>query len=87
MSQEELLGRLSLALAIGLLIGLERGWRTREAVEGVATAGLRTFALIGLSGGLWAALTPFIGPVPLAAGFLAVAGGTTLFGWSDGQRE
>ena len=33
------------ALCIGLVIGLERGWRHREAAEGGRVAGLRTFAL------------------------------------------
>jgi uncharacterized membrane protein (DUF4010 family) len=43
---------LGVALAIGLLIGLERGWRTRDRVEGMRIAGLRTYGLIGLLGGL-----------------------------------
>lgn len=43
--------RLLVALAVGLLIGLEREWRQR-AVEDSAHAGLRTFGLIGLMGGL-----------------------------------
>ncbi len=54
--------RLGLALAVGLLIGLERGWRERAAAEGSRVAGIRTFALIGLGGGLAALLTgPLIG--------------------------
>jgi uncharacterized membrane protein (DUF4010 family) len=57
--------RLGLALAIGLLIGLERGWRERDAAEGSRVAGIRTFALIGLGGGLAALLT---GP-PLGLAF------------------
>src|SRR4026208_2380868 len=43
--------RLGLALAIGLLVGLERGWKAREAAEGERVAGLRTYALSGLLGG------------------------------------
>lgn len=39
-------------LAIGLLIGLERGWQQRAATPGSRVAGLRTFALFGLIGGL-----------------------------------
>lgn len=42
--------RLLVALAVGLLIGLEREWRQRADETG--HAGLRTFGLIGLLGGL-----------------------------------
>lgn len=45
-------GRLGAALAVGLLVGLERGWEGRERPEGGRVAGLRTFALIGLLGGV-----------------------------------
>nr|WP_255575011.1 DUF4010 domain-containing protein [Caldovatus aquaticus] len=51
-----MLYRLALALGIGLLVGVERHWREREAEAGRRTAGLRTFGLIGLLGGLAAAL-------------------------------
>ncbi|MFO7762257.1 MAG: MgtC/SapB family protein [Wenzhouxiangellaceae bacterium] len=44
--------RLAVAIAIGLLIGIERGWKGREAQEGEREIGLRTLALIGLVGGL-----------------------------------
>lgn len=43
---------LGIALAIGLLIGLERGWHTRDLNEGMRVAGLRTYGMIGLLGGL-----------------------------------
>ncbi|WP_333877301.1 MgtC/SapB family protein [Methylobacter sp.] len=43
---------LSIALAIGLLIGLERGWRTRDLNEGMRVAGLRTYGMFSLLGGL-----------------------------------
>jgi len=43
---------LGIALAIGLLIGLERGWRTRDLNEGMRVAGLRTYGMISLLGGL-----------------------------------
>ncbi len=44
--------RLVVALAIGLLVGIERGWKGREADEGEREIGLRTLALLGLVGGL-----------------------------------
>ena len=43
---------LALALAIGLLIGAERGWQLREGQPGSRVAGIRTFAILGLLGGL-----------------------------------
>ncbi|MDY6979572.1 MAG: MgtC/SapB family protein [Pseudomonadota bacterium] len=48
--------QLGIAIAIGLIIGLERGWKGRKGEEGSRVAGLRTFGLIGLLGGLWALL-------------------------------
>jgi uncharacterized membrane protein (DUF4010 family) len=87
MNQEELLTRLGLALAIGFLIGVERGWRSREEAEGERAAGLRTFALTGLSGGLWALLAEEVGDVVFAAGFLAFAAAITLFRWRETEHE
>ncbi len=52
MDENELFRRLSVALAIGLLIGLERGWQQRQEAAGERTAGFRTFALSGLLGGV-----------------------------------
>jgi uncharacterized membrane protein (DUF4010 family) len=48
----EQIGRLAVAFGVGLLIGLERGWRTREAASGSRAAGIRTFAITGLLGGI-----------------------------------
>ncbi len=52
----ELFQRMSAALAIGLLIGLERGWKEREDQEGMRSAGFRTHALAGLLGASWGAI-------------------------------
>jgi uncharacterized membrane protein (DUF4010 family) len=65
--------RLGVALAIGFVIGAERGWETREEQEGGRTAGLRTFALTGLFGGVTALLAERFGAAILAVGFLGVA--------------
>jgi len=43
---------LAIALTIGLLVGSERGWRERGRSEGTRVAGIRTFTLIALFGGL-----------------------------------
>ena len=40
------------ALAVGLLIGIERGWTQRGAREGTRVSGVRTFTLTGLLAGL-----------------------------------
>ena len=40
------------AVGIGLLIGLERGWRQRDEHAGGRIAGIRTFALLALGGAL-----------------------------------
>jgi len=53
--------RLGLALAIGFLVGVERGWKQRDEGEGERAAGLRTFALSGLLGGITALLAPLGG--------------------------
>lgn len=66
-------GTLGVALAVGLLIGLERGWHDRDAPEGQRVAGLRTFGLIGLLGGLCALLADAYGGVVLGLGFAGLA--------------
>lgn len=71
-----MIGSLAAALAIGLLVGAERHWRERDEAAGQRTAGVRTFALLGLVGGIMAALARGAGPVGgallLAAGLCAV---------------
>ena len=42
----------ALALAIGLLVGVQRGWVQREAEPGSRFAGIRTFGLLGMAGGI-----------------------------------
>ena len=66
--------RLGVALAIGLVIGVERGWKVREAREGERVAGVRTYGLIGLLGGGMALVAERLGPLPLALAFVALAG-------------
>jgi len=56
MDPYQLFQRLAVALAIGLIIGIERGWKQRAEPEGERAAGLRTLTLSGLLGGVWGAL-------------------------------
>ncbi|WP_312941049.1 MgtC/SapB family protein, partial [Stutzerimonas balearica] len=49
---QELLLNLATALGLGLLIGAERGWSGRHEVAPELVAGIRTFGLAGLFGGL-----------------------------------
>lgn len=72
--------RLGAALAVGLIIGLERGWTDRDLPEGQRAAGLRTFAITGFGGGLAAFLAPDLGPGPLLL-FLAGIGAYMLAGY------
>ncbi len=68
-----LLGRLAVALAIGLLMGLERGWEYRQLPEGGRVAGLRTFGLISLLGAIAVQLGSPHYDVFLAAAILSIA--------------
>jgi uncharacterized membrane protein (DUF4010 family) len=84
MDIEDLLSRFAVALGVGLLIGLERGWRTREAGSGSRSAGIRTFAITALLGGVVGAMALAAGGVAnasllLGLGFAAYAAVITVF--------
>ena len=84
MDIDHLLSRLAVALGIGLLIGLERGWKTREVAPGHRAAGVRTFSICGLLGGLMAALAQATGTgvaagLVLGFGFAVYAGVIAVF--------
>jgi uncharacterized membrane protein (DUF4010 family) len=64
---------LLVALAIGLLIGIERGWSDRDEDEGHRTAGIRTFSIIGLLGGISSMLASELSFWILAAALIAVS--------------
>ena len=87
MDQTDLILRLGLSTAIGFLIGLERGWRERDEEEGHRTAGLRTFTLIGLMGGIFGALSQDGNLVLLAAGFVTTGATMGAFMWREGQQK
>ena len=78
--------RLAVSLGIGLIVGLERGWKTRDQHRGQRLAGLRTFALTGLCGGVLGALSLPDRFVVLAAGTLVV-GALVVGGYLVSVRE
>lgn len=72
--EQRIFYHMAVALAIGLLIGVERGWREREAKEGARIAGVRTYGLIGLLGGVSALLSEKLGALVLGLAFVGLAG-------------
>lgn len=86
----ELIQRLAVALAIGLIIGIERGWKQRGEAEGDRAAGLRTHALAGLLGGTWGAVaisTGGWGAVALGLAFAAFVGAMVVFRLREVEHE
>ena len=85
MTTFELFQRFSVALAIGLLIGLERGWHEREGTAG-SSAGLRTHALSALLGATWGAIANETGPSgAIALGICPVARQLTVSAGTGGD--
>ncbi len=72
MNTDDLLLHLAVSLAIGLLIGAERAWRQRADQEKRA-AGIRTFALAGLIGGLSGVMGQILGGGFAGLAFIAFA--------------
>lgn len=90
----DLLSHFAVALGIGLLIGLERGWTTRKDQPGSRTAGFRTFAITGLLGGVVGAIAQpsggaasVGGGLVLGLGFVAYAVVITLFCLEENRAE
>ncbi len=81
---------LALALGIGLMIGVERGWTQRDKPEGGRMAGLRTFTVTGLFGGVAAALAQLYGVwIIIALGLLIgliVAAALSRIPWDQGNH-
>ncbi len=85
--QFEILGRLAVALGIGLLIGLERGWKRRLDEAGTRVAGFRTNALAGLLGGIFGVVGDEAGSATFALGFVGFAAVMGLFYWREARTS
>src|SRR6516162_916504 len=83
MDFQELVSRFGLALGIGLLFGLERGSRMRGEPPGGRTAGIRTFAISGILGGVVGATAQTVDGVGsgivLGLGLAAFSAGLAVF--------
>ncbi|MFL6751486.1 MAG: MgtC/SapB family protein [Sphingomicrobium sp.] len=78
--------RVGAALAAGVLIGIERGWHLRDREAGSRVAGIRTFSLLGLAGGL-AGLLGAKGQ-PLMGGTIVIAASAVLvLGYLNSLKE
>ena len=82
MSNSDLFLRLAIALAIGLLVGTERAWQQRDDQDSRA-AGLRTFALSGLIGGVAGIIGQSIGAVFTGLAFLGYVAVLLAFQWRE----
>ncbi len=69
---EHLIWKLFIALLLGAIIGIQRGWVNRNSVEGSRVAGIRTYSLVGLLGGLVAILADHYSPLLLGFAFIAL---------------
>ena len=81
----EYLPELALALGIGLLIGVQRGWVTRAEPPGSRVAGVRTYALLGLFGG-WVGLALTLALHVVALLFAGAAAVAVLAGYVRDMR-
>jgi uncharacterized membrane protein (DUF4010 family) len=65
---------LGAGLAVGLMIGIERGWRLRRKKSGTRVAGVRTFTLLGIAGAVAGILGKDVHPLATAAILAGVSG-------------
>ncbi|NVC94020.1 MgtC/SapB family protein [Vibrio natriegens] len=71
-SGEHQIWNLLIALLLGSIIGIQRGWVKRNNVEGSRVAGIRTYSLVGLLGGLVAILASHYSPLLLGFALIAL---------------
>ncbi|MGL4325812.1 MAG: MgtC/SapB family protein [Beijerinckiaceae bacterium] len=85
---DHLIVRLVIALAIGLVVGVERGWRERDSLPGQRTAGVRTYTLIAFLGALIGVLTQVLDSgLVFGFGFMTFAGVFAWFKMHEAQHD
>lgn len=79
---------MGVASGVGLIVGVERGWSQRDERDGGRTAGVRTFTLIGLMGGLAGLLSAAAeSPAPWLTCLGALTAVFALFSYREGAAE
>ena len=78
---------LGVALLLGMLVGLQRGWQARDRDPGQRIAGIRTHALTGLLGGITALLAREVSPWLLPSVFLGLVALNLLAYWVRAPRS
>ncbi|MDK4718855.1 DUF4010 domain-containing protein [Rhizobium sp. CNPSo 3968] len=86
MATIEAFQRLGLALAIGILVGIERGWQDRDVAPGKRTAGIRTYGLTGFLGGFCGFLYPSVGLLLPLAIFLVFSITMIIFSYMEAEK-
>ena len=87
MSELDPFTHLAVALAIGLMVGIERGWTARDVVDHSRVAGLRTFGLSGLMGGICGLLSTEFGTEFVGIAFLAFSATFGAFSWLEAKTK
>lgn len=83
----EVFASLALALAVGLIIGLERGFAIRDIPADSHILGVRAFVLIGLMGGVCAELAAALGGVLFAVALMVLAALLVSAHYLETQRD
>jgi uncharacterized membrane protein (DUF4010 family) len=84
---QEQLYFLATALGLGLLVGIERGWQERQTAEGNRVAGLRSYGLLGLLGGVCGLLAQDLSLHLLGFALLGLVILLTVAYWAGFQRD
>lgn len=87
MNTEDFYTRFFVALAIGLVLGIERGWKQRTEQSGEREAGIRTFTLLALMGFASGAASDRLGALFPAIMGVGVLGLVIVSYFSETSRE
>jgi uncharacterized membrane protein (DUF4010 family) len=87
MSAQDLYLRFFVALAIGLVVGIERGWRQRDEPSGQREAGVRTFTILSMLGFAAGASINSLGPLFAAVLALGVVALVAIAYWTESLRQ